>query len=506
MRISTKKVVIVIISISLLGKCFGFLRELLLAYYFGTSGIVDVYLMSVTIPSILFGFLPALGTGFTPVYFEIKENGKRNQFLNNILAVSVIIAVICIGFTVILSKQIVAICAFGFDLYSKKITSQFLAITIWAVLFNTPVQILTAYLNCNGDYINSNISNLFVSIIQASFIIIAAKAGDVFLPIGVVLPWPFQLWWLGNLSRKRGYRFVKYKKNDEYLKEIFKLAFPLFISNILVDINGFVDKMLSSFLPEGRMAALNYSFTLRAVFVTTSSTVIATVIYPKVAEKLVSGDKEAVQKLIAKYLDIITFIIVPICFICCVFSEDIVRIIFMRGNFDQDSLMNTVFPFLVYMLSLVVLVWRELIIRIMYSDGRTAINLKYSIFEISINIVLSLILVNYYEHVGLAIATTVAAILVFPLYIRELCRVISKKVMKERIRKFGIIMAASIVFAIISSAVSKLCVFGVRHGLLMDILRLAISISIGGIAYIVITYVLRVDECMELCAKIRGSR
>ena len=63
------KIAVLIMGIALLCKVFGFLRELMLARFFGTSGIVDIYLMSITIPSILFGALPSLGIGVTPVYF-----------------------------------------------------------------------------------------------------------------------------------------------------------------------------------------------------------------------------------------------------------------------------------------------------------------------------------------------------------------------------------------------------------------------------------------------------
>lgn len=497
------KAAVIVIAISLLGKVFGFARELLLANYFGTSNIVDVYLMSITIPSILFGFLPALGTGFTPIYYGIDEDRRKNQFLNNILVVSVAIAFICILITFIFKNQIVSFCAPGFDPFSKELTSLFLCISIWAVLFNTPVQILTAYLNCNGDYINSNVSNLFVSLIQAVFVVIAAKAGEIFLPIGAVLPWLFQMWWLGISSRKKGYRIVRYTIDDKYVNALFKLAAPLFISNILVDINGFIDKMLSSSLPEGRLSALNYSFTLRAVFVTAASTVITTIIYPKISEKLICGDKLSSNGIIAKYFDIISFIIVPVCCICIIFSEDLVRIILMRGNFDRNSLQNTVSPFLAYSISLIVIVWRELIIRIMYSTGRTSINLRYSLIEICINILLSLSLVRYFGHVGLAMATTIAAIITFPLYYLELKRILSCEMLKGRLEKILKIFLSTAALASVSFVTSMVLKKFPDIGFIADIVHLAISTCTGGIAYVIVSYFLQIEECIDVVDKIK---
>ena len=197
-KLSLNIIALVVILISLIGKIFGFAREILLANYFGTSGIVDVYLMSVTIPSIFFGFLPAIGIGFTPVYFGIENSEERNRFVSNILISSALFAFFCISLAIIFSKNIVMLCAPGFSPENQELTSKFLWITVWFVLLHTPVQILTAFLNCNEDYINSNVSNLFVSVTQAVFVILAAKYSVMLLPVGVVLPWVFQFIWLSK--------------------------------------------------------------------------------------------------------------------------------------------------------------------------------------------------------------------------------------------------------------------------------------------------------------------
>lgn len=497
-RVSAKKAAVIIVVISLIGKVFGFARELLLANYFGTSKVVDVYLMSVTIPSIFFGFLPSLGIGFTPVYYKIKEEDRRHTFLNNILICSAAIGFLCIVLTVVFKNQIVNLCAPGFEDSAKVQTSSFLLITVWAVFFNTPVQLLTAYLNCKKNYIVSNVSNLFVSIIQAVFVIIAAKFNVIFLPIGVVLPWIFQVGWLSYSANQNGHRFSLYKKGDQYVKKIFALSAPLFFSSILVDINGFVDKMLSSSLPAGRLSALNYSFTLRAVFVTAASTVISTIVYPRISEKIICGDKSEAQLLIAKYTDIISYIVVPICLICCFYSQEIVRIVLMRGNFDYESLQNTSSPFLAYSVSLAILVWRELIIRIMYSNGRTFVNLKYSTIEILLNVLLSIILVNRYEQTGLAIATSIAAIIVFPLYIKELNTVLQSKLLKGRIFKIIKILISSALATIVSLIAYNLFDFSPNSGIIIAILHLGISLLLGATIYFLFSILLRVEESKYL--------
>lgn len=501
-KLSLNIIALVVILISLIGKIFGFAREILLANYFGTSGIVDVYLMSVTIPSIFFGFLPAIGIGFTPVYFGIENSEERNRFVSNILISSALFAFFCISLAIIFSKNIVMLCAPGFSPENQELTSKFLWITVWFVLLHTPVQILTAFLNCNEDYINSNVSNLFVSVTQAVFVILAAKYSVMLLPVGVVLPWVFQFIWLFLASRKKHLKICGFQKNDKHVKSLLIVSFPLFFSNILVDINGFVDKMLSSSLDEGKLSALNYSFTLRAVFVTATSTVITTIIYPRIAEGVKKKDDAKICEEVEKYFDFISFIIIPIMVLCIGFAIEIVSIVLMRGQFNLRSVEITTYPFVMYMFSLLVLIWRELIIKIMYSYNQTSKNLKYSFIEVGLNICFSLLLVKSLEHAGLALGTTLASVLVFPLYMRNICRTVKGFKIYPRIINVLKEALASAIMLFLSLTLYKAMEGYYTGGIMANIIILGSSGMVGILVYGLICYLLKINECNVIVMKL----
>ena len=60
-----KKTVIFIMIITILSSFLGFGREITLSYFYGASNISDAYLISLIIPSIIFGFV---GTAILKVY------------------------------------------------------------------------------------------------------------------------------------------------------------------------------------------------------------------------------------------------------------------------------------------------------------------------------------------------------------------------------------------------------------------------------------------------------
>lgn len=495
---------IMIMGISLTGKIFGLLRELLLAKFFGTDTIVDVYLMSYTIPSILFGALPAMGVGFTPIYFEIKGNKEKNQFLNNILCSCILFALICVAFTYLGAKGIVAVCAPGFDSKVQALTVSFLKVTVWSVVLNTPVQILVSYLNCKERYIHSNLSNLTVSLTQALFIVLAAKIDVKLLPYGFLLPYCLQFGWLFLVSCYDGFRPHPHVAYDKYIKKLLLIAVPICISNILVDFNGFVDKFLASYLPSGRLAALNYSFTLRAVFVTVCSTVITTIFYPRISELTALNDKEHLKNLVHQLFNSLMLIMIPLNVLGIVLANEGINLVFMRGSFTNESLILTKYPFIMYMLSLSIIVFRELIIRILYANGDTKSNLFYGGITIGINVILSLLLVQKMQHVGLALATTISAFITFPLYVRKLMVIVEGIDLVASFKKMGKILISSCAMGCIVM-VMKVFINHTQPENGFIYLKLLILGCMALVVYGLMLQVLHVEEIKLLFTKIIGK-
>ena len=90
-----KRTVLIIMIITIVSKLFGLLRDVVLSYYYGTSFISDAYIISTTIPSVIFGFvLVGLLAGFIPMYNQVeKEDGlaAADIFTNNVLNILLII-------------------------------------------------------------------------------------------------------------------------------------------------------------------------------------------------------------------------------------------------------------------------------------------------------------------------------------------------------------------------------------------------------------------------------
>ena len=92
----TRQVSVVMI-ITVVSKCLGFLRDVVLAKYFGAGSVTDAYFVAQTIPESLFSLVvQAISIGFIPIYTQVlHDKGKEesNNFVNNILKLSLSLCV-----------------------------------------------------------------------------------------------------------------------------------------------------------------------------------------------------------------------------------------------------------------------------------------------------------------------------------------------------------------------------------------------------------------------------
>jgi len=84
-----KKTVLLFTLISILAKIIAFGRELVLSYFFGAGQISDVFLLSMTLPVTIFGFVAAgVTSGYIPVYQRAKTEENQSsalQFTNQVI-------------------------------------------------------------------------------------------------------------------------------------------------------------------------------------------------------------------------------------------------------------------------------------------------------------------------------------------------------------------------------------------------------------------------------------
>ena len=152
-----KKAALLVMIITIVSKILGFGREIVLSYVYGASSITDAYLISQTIPLVIFSFISAgVATGFIPMYSRIrKEDGQcsANQFTSNLSNILLLLASIIIVIVLVFTQPIVKLFASGFTGETLELAVNFTRITIFGVYFTAALNIFTGYLRVHENYI-----------------------------------------------------------------------------------------------------------------------------------------------------------------------------------------------------------------------------------------------------------------------------------------------------------------------------------------------------------------
>lgn len=495
---SLKKTALIITIITILCKFLGFIREIILAYFYGTSYIVDSYLMASTIPIILFGWLTAIAVAYTPIYTDIKTNiseEKSIKFTNTLITIVVVLGFLCSVFGVIFNKLIVSVTAPGFIGEVYEITAYFLKISIWITMFNATIQILAAYLNCNGHFIKSNLANLAISSTQILFIFISGMTNNSKILIyGVLTSNVLHLIIIYIFSSKINY---KYKPNFEITQEIKNaliIVIPIFISSMIMQINIFVDKTFASKLAEGSISALNYADRLNVFMYYVFTIAITTIIYPMLSQAVAEKNMNKVKNIFSKGTNIILILFVPITIGAIILARPAISFVFERGEFGNSSVMMTTSAFTMYSVGLLAVALRDVITKVFYSMQETKSTLFISALALALDIIFNIILIKPMGHAGLALGTSLSAIITIPIFFIVLRKKIGALGLKNTMILF--------IKSCISTAVMGIVVyFGFNwlseifgSGKLSILLSILLSAGIGGIIYFVLMIILKVKE------------
>jgi len=153
---------------TLISKLLGFVREMVIAGVFGTSYIVDAYVMAQSIPDMLFGgIFAAVGTTYMPIFSEVRTKSgieEGDKFTSRLVNIAVIIAAVLSISGIVLSGSITKFIAPNFSQETAQLTSFYLKINFGYMVFMCASSIFDAYLRYNGIFLHPIIAGYMQNI------------------------------------------------------------------------------------------------------------------------------------------------------------------------------------------------------------------------------------------------------------------------------------------------------------------------------------------------------
>ncbi len=500
------KVSIYLAIIILLSKVIGFGRELVLANFYGVSNISDAYLISLTITGAIFTFIgEGINANYIPIYnkISIQESEKSAEtFTNNLITVLLFLCTILTLLGFFFAKELVGLFASGFQEETSILATNFTKISFFGMYFILLFYVFTGYLQIKKNYLMPAIAGLAVGLVATISIYMSVYTSIYFLAIGTLVSVFARFVILIPSIFKSNYNFkFIFKFKNENLKKMLFLSIPIIIGVSINQINVLVDRSIATHITIGGVSALSYANILTLLVHGVFIISIVTVIYPILTKMVSVNDFLGVKKIISDSMISISLIVLPATIIFILFSEQITKLIFGRGAFDSNAILLTSTALMFYAIGLIGIGQREFLTKVFYSMQDTKTPMFNSVIGLIINITLNIILSQYIGLGGLALASSISAIVTSSLLLFSLRNKIGNLGIKNISFSFIKILCSSLVMGLIA----KLIFIGL-HEHWNSVISLLIAILIAMLTYCLMIYLFKIKEVDVFVELIKRKR
>ncbi|MDD5132298.1 MAG: murein biosynthesis integral membrane protein MurJ [bacterium] len=474
---------------TLLSRILGYLRDMVVASRFGNGWAADTFYLAFRIPNLLRDLLGegSLSSGFIPVFSECLVKKGKDEAISLYSACIGILLFILSGVTLlgmIFAPAIVRIIAWGWVDKPEQIA---LAVTLTRIMFPfiafiSLSALAMGVLNSLQVFFIPAVAPMMVSIFEIAavvWLVPLMKVPVEGLAWGVLLGGLFQfLWQIPALVKKGFLSRIIFRLTPE-IKKIGVLIIPVAIGSGVRQLNVLVDQVCASFLPDGSIMALYYANRLYQLPLALFGISIATVALPAMSLSAAQQDLGQLKQTFSSSIRMTIFTLVPSMIGLIVLGQPIIKLLFEHGSFNNQGTAMTAFALAFYSLGLVFFAGAKIGASAFYALQDTKTPVKIAIAAMVLNAFLNIILMQFLQVGGLALATSIAAafnMAVLVYLLRQRIGVLGGRQIWNSMRK-----------VLLAAAVMGMVCYYARHWII-------IALIMGVVVYIGMAYVLKIEE------------
>ena len=397
----------------ILSKVSGFIRDMILANYFGTGMANDAYVSAYSLfylPVLLFN--SCISATLIPLYVQEREQQSlrhSNHFASNTINLFALAAIVISALFYALARPLVRVIYVGFDPGKTAMTVDLVRVMLLSLVFNITSISLASLLNATDKYVAAQLTgfplNLCVIVAAVGFSErygIQAVGWGVFtaniLQFLILLPF-LRGWftWSPTLDF-----------SDRRFHRLMALAGPAMLSMGVSELNHMIDHALASGLNPGDISAMSYAYRLITFLLGVLMVPLTTIMFSKLSRLAAERNTSGMLDVLRRCILVIALVALPIVAIAVVMSMDVIKFAYMRGRFDMRSVEVTAAILVCYVVGVPAFGLRDFLSRVFHSLQDTKTPFRVSCLVVALNIVLNLILRRIIGARGLALATSIA--------------------------------------------------------------------------------------------------
>ena len=496
-------------------RILGYVKDMILAFYFGATGISDSFFAAFRITNFLRELFAegSMSSAFIPVLTEYRqkqgEEEARRLVKISFSFILIVAGIICL-IGILFAPAIVKVITPGFvHKYPEQVPLTILLTRIMFpfLLFISLAALIMGALNTRKVFF---IPALAPAMLNVAIIVIVLGFASLFkepiitvalgVAVGGFVQFVFQL----PSFYKNNYRlgFVPHFRHPG-LKKMAILLLPATLALAVNQVYIIVSTILASFLPQGSITYLYYSMRLIQFPIGIFGVSMGMAALPTLSEHAAKGDFNKLREDFSFALRLLLYISVPAMAGLIALREPIVNLLFQRGTFDYTATQATAEALMFYSLGIWATVGVKILTVTFYSMQDTKTPVKIATIGVATNLILSLILMGMLKHSGIALAYTLAFSVNFTLLFlflrKKLEHIDTGKIFRSFFRTFF----AACIMGVIGSMVLHGNLWKFSGNIANKVFYLSGTIALCVGVYFFTTYLLKSEECLYIVESIK---
>lgn len=501
----------------LLSKIAGFLRDVVVAKYYGANVVSDAYFYAYQIPALVLVILGGVGGPFhsatVAVFsklvsdFNTKPDDKIKKLFNTFETFSIllfsVLGLICFFFPDVVMGLIIS----RENAELLKYASELLKIMSPIVLIGAVIGLYYGILVTYKKFLLPNICPSMLSL--GIVIVLLVTKGDetgFYLAIGTLLGAFLQFLFQVPAIRKIGYGFkpsFDFFKNKNF-NELLELLFPAFLSSTIGQLGIYVDMFFSSALKEGAWTAFSYANRLCQFPTGMLLTAILVPLFPLFSRLVGKNDTEGVRHYYKKGIGTLIYAGCFLMVLVFVVRTDAIRLALQRGAFNDDATFLVSEIIFYITLSIIPYVVRDSATRLFYSYSDSKTPFLIAIACIFLKFILNCILVKPMGINGIALSTSLVTLFnatMLTILLRRKISIGYHNLIKSCIKIFLVGLITYIAGYALSTAYSNHFEWNFMTGLI----KLILVTSVMTTVYFALSHIFKIEYMEELIEKIKNK-
>ncbi len=405
-----------------ISRILGFLRDIIIARFFGAGMVTDAFFVAFRIPNLLRRLFAegAFSQAFVPILAEYKNTRTPEEtrdlvdHITKLLGITLFLVSV-VG--IVAAPLIIYASAPGFSANPEKfnLTVELLQITFPYIFFISLVALAGGILNTHGKF---NVPAITPALLNLSFIGCALWLAPLLDPpvlalawavfIGGVLQLAFQIPFLLRLKLLPRIRF---KNPDTGAWRVIKLMGPAVFGVSVGQISLLINTIFASMLITGSVSWLYYADRLMEFPAGLLGVALGTILLPSLARHYNSNSTEEYSHLLDWGLRMTILLTLPAALALALLATPLITTLFHHGAFTDHDVWMTREALIAYSVGLLGLILVKVLAPGFYARQNIKTPVKIAVITLIATQLMNLAFIIPLKHAGLALAIGLGACL-----------------------------------------------------------------------------------------------